>query len=139
MRGRWIAAGGTALVLLVVGVLGVRVLVRPPRPDLPLPAGQTLAHIRGNCATGNELIGCSTAGPRSFLTVQASGDPRAAVEALFALLVQRGWTKDDAGRTARDYAASPEPEDLQPVYCQDGCVGLFRLGGPGYELAWFTG
>lgn len=130
--------GGVIAVLLVVG--GLLAAKRPPRPDLPLPAAQKLSDVRGNCRSGNELLSCSTQGPRSFLTVRAGGDPRSSSQALFTAMEQAGWTKDAKGRTARDYAHGGAPEDLQPVYCKDGdgCIGLFRYEPAGYVLAWFS-
>ena len=132
-----------ALVVAVVAVVGLLVgggflLAQPPRPDLPYPQGQSLASVRGNCVSGNELFRCRTeGGPRSFLTVKADGEQRAAVEALFASLREHGWSEDPDGETAKDYAEGGAPEDLQPLYCKTGCVGLFRFVAGGYVLAWF--
>ena len=131
---------GLAAVAVVVALVGVGfLLVRPPRPDLPYPGGQELQSVRGNCVRGNELIGCATqGGPRSFLTVTVDGDRRAAVEALFDSLSDNGWAEDTEGETARDYSGGVgAPEDLQPLWCKDGCVGLFRFVEEGYVLAWF--
>ena len=132
---RWIAVAAVGVLLLVgLGFL----LARPPRPDLPYPSGQALASVRGNCVSGSELLRCSTkGGPRSFLTVKASGDRRAAVEKLFDALLDKGWSEDADGSTGADYAEGGAPEDLQPLYCKDGCVGLFRFVDDGYVLAWF--
>ncbi len=139
--------GRTSLFALVgVLVLGAAVggsyyALRPPRPSLSYPAGQSLESVRGNCRQGNELIACRSGdGPRSFLTVRASGDERRNAEALFTELVRRGWTKDVVGRTAHDYATGGAAEDLQPLYCTSaqGCVGLFRFVTNGYVLAWFA-
>ena len=133
---RWWGLAAVATVVALVG-LGY-LLVQPPRPDLPYPDGQRLDAVRGNCVTGNELLGCSTqGGPRSFLTVTAQGDRRAAVEALFDSLSDSGWAEDTGGQTARDYGDVGAPEDLQPLWCKDGCVGLFRFVDGGYVLAWF--
>jgi hypothetical protein len=129
-----------ALGLLVAGALvaGYLLLTKVPRPSLPYPEGQSLKAVRGNCWHGNELLGCDTnKGPRSFLTVRASGDQRAAAERLFAALLADGWSKDDTGSTAQDFAGGGAPEDIQPLYCKDGCVGLFRFETDGYVLAWF--
>lgn len=131
-----------AVVVLVIGVAGVgyQQVVRPPRPHLPYPAGQSLQSVRGNCRDGNELAGCDPkGGPRSFVTVRAGGDRRADVQALFGSLVRAGWHEDAAGATARDFAGGGAPEDLQPLYCRTGagCVGLFRFVPQGYVLAWF--
>lgn len=140
-RGWWVVGAVVALVaVLVGGVLGYRLLVKVPRPSLAYPSGQSLDAVRGNCDKGSELLGCDAGkGPRSFLTVKvASGSPRTAVEELFTALARDGWRKEEAGRTARDFAGGGEPEDLQPVYCRNGCVGLFRFESDAYVLAWFA-
>ena len=139
--------GRTSLFALV-GVLllgavagGSYYALRPPRPSLPYPAGQSLESVRGNCRQGNELIACRSGdGPRSFLTVRAVGDERRNAEALFTELVRHGWTRDVAGRTAHDYSNGGAAEDLQPLYCtaSQSCVGLFRFLPNGYVLAWFA-
>ncbi len=139
--------GGRTTVVAVVGmlvvgaaVLGYQQAVRPPRPDLPYPAGQRLESVRGNCREGNELAGCDPhGGPRSFLIVRAGGDRRADVQELFGSLVRAGWHEDVTGATGRDFSTGGAPEDLQPLYCRTGagCVGLFRFVPYGYVLAWF--
>jgi hypothetical protein len=139
--------GGRKYSLALLGLLVVAGLVagwlfalRPPRPSLPYPQGQSLQSVRGNCRDGNELLGCDTGGgPRSFLTVRASGPPRRNVEQLFVELVSHGWQKQTAGGTAHDFSGGGAPEDLQPLYCKPlkGCVGLFRFVSTGYVLAWF--
>lgn len=128
-----------ALVGVGLAVAGLLYAARTPRPSLPYPSGQSLASVRGNCEHGNEVLGCSGRGPRSFLTVEAGGPVRAASVALFARLLAEGWTQDDKGQSAFDHSAGSASEDIQPVYCKgrQGCVGLFRLGELGYELAWF--
>jgi hypothetical protein len=141
-------AGGRRYLFALLGVLLAGALVggflygvRPPRPALPFPAGQALEGVRGNCRQGNELVGCTSGtGPRSFLTVRATGDERSNAETLFASLARNGWSKQAAGRTARDFAGGGAPEDLQPLYCKpgQGCVGLFRFVRDGYVLAWFA-
>jgi hypothetical protein len=128
-----------ALVTVGLAVAALVYAARPPRPALPYPPGQSLASVRGNCERGNEVLGCGGSGPRSFLTVTADGDIRAAAGALLAGLLDRGWAQDDKGKTAVDHAAGAAREDIQPVYCKggQGCVGLFRLGQGSYVLAWF--
>lgn len=128
------------IVGLLVVVIGVNYARRPPRPDLPYPPGQRLESVRGNCRTGNEILGCSGDGPRSFVTVRVAGNQPRNVKTLFAALTEHGWAQDSAGRSARDYGAGGAPEDLQPLYCRGnaGCVGLFRYLPDGYVLAWFS-
>lgn len=137
---RW-AAVAVPAALAVAGLLvGLGLLLaEPPRPDLPYPSGQALDSVRGNCASGNELLLCKTdGGPRSFLTVRAEGERRSAVESLFTALEEDGWAEDPDGRTGRDHAGGGAVEDLQPLYCKDGCVALFRFVEDGYVLAWFA-
>jgi hypothetical protein len=139
--------GGRRYLIALLGVLVAGAMVggyfygmRPPRPALPFPPGQALQSVRGNCSQGNELLGCRYGdGPRSFVTVRAAGDERSNAETLFATLLRNGWSKETAGRTARDFAGGGAPEDLQPLYCKrgQGCVGLFRFVPGGYALAWF--
>lgn len=127
--------GVLAVGLLAVGYL---TLAKVPRPSLPYPAGHELVSVRGNCASGFELLGCdSRNGPRSFLTIRAGGDQRAEVERLFANLRRHGWVEEAVGMTAQDFDGGGAPEDIQPLYCSDGCVGLFRFAPEGYTLAWF--
>jgi hypothetical protein len=119
--------------------LGLRAAA-PPRPSLPYPSGQSLHHVRSNCSTGNELIGCdSLTGPRSFLEVTATGDVRAASDGLFAALTANGWKEVADGLVAADYSAGGQSEDIQPVFCKagKGCVGLFRYETSGFVLAWW--
>ena len=132
------AAVGVLVVLAVVA--GLVYAARPPRPQLVYPAGQGLESVRGNCKQGNEIIGCQPeGGPRSFLTIRAGGEPRAAVQSMFTALLANGWVAKPAGKTARDFLEGGAPEDLQPLYCRAGrgCVGLFRFVPGGYILAWF--
>ena len=134
---RWALVVG-ALVVAALAVGGGFLLAEPPRTDLPLPAGQHREHVRGNCSSGNELTGCTSGeGPRSFLTVRTDGDPRKAFDALVTSLTSSGWSEDDNGRTAKDWSEGGAAEDLQPVYCKQGCVALFRNVSEGYVLAWF--
>jgi hypothetical protein len=134
--------GGVAAVLVLAGVgtfLGLRA-AQPPRPSLPYPSGQSLGHVRSNCSSGNELLGCdSQTGPRSFLEVKARGDVRDASDTLFGALKAVGWKEDDAGLVASDYSAGGQAEDIQPVFCKagKGCVGLFRYELAGFVLAWW--
>lgn len=134
--------GGLAAIVVLGAAgtfLGLRAAV-PPRPDLPLPAGQSLAHVRSNCNSGNELVGCdSLNGPRTFLTVRTHGDVRDASDALFLAMKNDGWKQDDAGLVASDFSGGGEAEDIQPVFCKTakGCVGLFRYDLDGYVLAWW--
>ncbi|MDX6267819.1 MAG: hypothetical protein QOD70_2559 [Frankiales bacterium] len=134
--------GGVAVVLVLAGVgtfLGLRA-AQPPRPSLPYPAGQSLGHVRSNCSSGNELVGCdSQTGPRSFVEVTARGDVRDASDTLFATLKANGWKEDDNGLVASDYSAGGQAEDIQPVFCRTGkgCVGLFRYEAAGFVLAWW--
>ncbi|MCU1624367.1 MAG: hypothetical protein JWL79_3212 [Frankiales bacterium] len=133
---------GVVAVLVLAGVgtfLGLRAAT-PPRPSLPYPSGQSLHHVRSNCSTGNELIGCdSRTGPRSFLEVTATGDVRAASDSLFAALTANGWKEVADGLVAADYSAGGQSEDIQPVFCKAhrGCVGLFRYETSGFVLAWW--
>lgn len=134
---RWALVVGAVIAVVLVAA-GLVLLAQPPRPDLPYPSGQRLDSVRGNCASGHELLGCSSReGPRSFLTVTVEGDQRAAFAALTRALVSDGWSEDATGRTGRDFAEGGAAEDLQPVYCKKGCVALFRFVSGGYELAWF--
>lgn len=138
---RRLVALGAVVLLTVLGIASYQRRGEPPRPSLSYPAGQSLAAVRGNCESGSERRGCdSGAGPRSFLTVRTTGDPRGAVDVLFASLVKASWKQDDRGRTAVDYADAGAPEDIQPIYCTavDGCVGLFRFTPDGYVLAWWA-
>ena len=134
--------GGLAAVVVIAGAgtfLGFRAAV-PPRPSLPYPSGQSLAHVRSNCNSGNELVGCdSLRGPRSFLEVRASGDVREASDALFTAMQDAGWKDDEAGLVAADFSAGGQSEDIQPVFCRTGkgCVGLFRYEVDGFVLAWW--
>lgn len=134
--------GSLAAVVVIAGAgtfLGFRAAV-PPRPSLPYPAGQSLAHVRSNCNSGNELVGCdSLSGPRSFLEVRAEGDVREASDALFTALRDVGWKDVEAGLVAADFSAGGQSEDIQPVFCRTGkgCVGLFRYEVHGYVLAWW--
>ena len=136
--------GGLAAAVVVGGAgtfLGLRAAV-PPRPSLPYPSGQVLQHVRGNCSSGNEVIGCDSGkGPRSFLEVRARGDVRTASDALFAAMTAAGWKDDEAGLVGTDYSEGTQSEDIQPVFCKDGkgCVGLFRYELTGYVLAWWDG
>ncbi len=127
------------LVILGAGTfLGIRAAI-PPRPALPYPAGQSLEHVRSNCNTGNELIGCdSLTGPRSFLRVKARGDVRDAADALFAAMRLNGWT-EKSGLVAADFSAGGQSEDIEPVLCKTskGCVGIFRYETGSYVLAWW--
>lgn len=131
----------TLAVLVIAGAgtyLGFRAAI-PPRPTLPYPAGQSLEHVRSNCNTGNELIGCdSLTGPRSFLTVHATGDIRSASDDLFVAMQHDGW-KEKSGLVAADFSAGGQSEDIEPVYCKPtkGCVGIFRYETSGYVLAWW--
>ena len=134
--------GGVVAVLVLAGVgtfLGLRA-AEPPRPSLPYPSGQSLGHVRSNCSSGNELLGCdSQTGPRSFLEVKARGDVRDASDTLFAALKAVGWKENDDGLVASDYSAGGQAEDIQPVFCKagKGCVGLFRYELAGFVLAWW--
>ncbi|MCW2670402.1 MAG: hypothetical protein JWO27_2299 [Frankiales bacterium] len=134
--------GSVAAVLVLAGVgtfLGLRA-AEPPRPSLPYPSGQSLGHVRSNCSSGNELLGCdSQTGPRSFLEVKARGDVRDASDTLFAALKAVGWKENDDGLVASDYSAGGQAEDIQPVFCKagKGCVGLFRYELAGFVLAWW--
>jgi hypothetical protein len=136
--------GGLAAVVLLAGAgtfLGLKA-AEPPRPSLPYPDGQSLKHVRSNCSSGNELIGCdSMTGPRSFLEVTAGGDVRDASDLLFATMTKNGWKVHQDGLVATDFSASknPQPEDIQPVFCKPGkgCLGLFRYETSGYVLAWW--
>ena len=142
-RGTAGKAAAVVAVLLVLGAAGAFLAVRaarPPRPALPYPSGQSLEHVRSNCSSGNELVGCdSQNGPRSFLAVHTTGDVREASDQLFAGLKAAGWKEDQDGLVASDYSAGGQPEDIQPVFCRtgQGCVGLFRYEQAGYVLAWW--
>ena len=135
-------AGGAAAVLAIAGAgtfLGFRA-AEPPRPSLPYPSGQSLDHVRSNCSSGNELIGCdSGSGPRSFLRIRATGDVRDASDALFSAMKADGWKVDENGLVATDYRAGTQAEDIQPVFCKPGkgCVGLFRYEPPTFVLAFW--
>ncbi|MCU1602892.1 MAG: hypothetical protein JWO22_3601 [Frankiales bacterium] len=132
---------GSAAVLVILGAgafLGIRAAI-PPHPSLPYPAGQSLEHVRSNCNTGNELIGCdSLTGPRSFLQVKAGGDVRSAGDALFASMKSDGW-REKPGLVAADFSAGGASEDIEPVLCKTarGCVGIFRYETDSYVLAWW--
>ena len=134
---------GSAAAVLVIGGAGTFLGFRaaePPRPSLPLPAGQTLHHVRSNCSSGNELIGCdSGSGPRSFLQVSTTGDVRDASDALFSAMKADGWKVDEGGLVATDYREGTQSEDIQPVFCKTGkgCVGLFRYESSAFVLAWW--
>lgn len=134
--------GGLAAVVVLGAVgtfLGFRA-AEPPRPSLPYPSGQSVTHVRSNCSSGNELVGCdSLTGPRSFLEIHATGDVRDASDALFVAMRHEGWKEDDDGLVASDYSAEGQAEDIQPVFCKagKGCVGLFRYETTGYVLAWW--
>ncbi|MFN2536647.1 MAG: hypothetical protein ABR549_00665 [Mycobacteriales bacterium] len=134
---------GGLVAVLVIGAAGAFLVVRaaqPPKPGLPYPSGQSLAHVRGNCSSGNELLGCNSGtGPRSFLEVRASGDVRDASDALFAAMTHDGWKENSAGLVASDFSSGGQAEDIEPVFCKPGrgCVGLFRYGVSGYVLAWW--
>lgn len=138
MPGRKVLIAVSGVLLLGLLVAGVMALMKVPRPALPLPAGQSVVSVRGNCASGNELLFCGTEdNPRSFLTVRAGGDPRVAADTLFTALQDQRWRERLGGSTARDFAGGGAPETLEPLYCKDGCVGLFRYQADGFELAWF--
>jgi hypothetical protein len=134
--------GGLAAIVVIGAAgtfLGFRAAV-PPRPALPYPSGQSLAHVRSNCNSGNELVGCdSLSGPRSFLEIRAVGDVREASDALFTAMHDAGWKDDEAGLVAADFSAGGQSEDIQPVFCKSGkgCVGLFRYEEAGFVLAWW--
>ena len=136
--------GSLAAVVVLGGAgtfLGLKA-AEPPRPSLPYPPGQSLEHVRSNCSSGNELIGCdSMTGPRSFLEVAAKGDVRDASDALFSALTHDGWKADQNGLVATDFSAGKDaqPEDIQPVFCKKGkgCVGMFRYETSGFVLAWW--
>lgn len=142
MADRRKVVGGLAALVVIAGAgtfLGWRAAM-PPRPSLPYPSGQSLAHVRSNCNSGNELVGCdSLSGPRTFLEVRADGDIRSASDDLFTAMRRDGWKQDDAGLVASDFAAGGQTEDIQPVFCKPtkGCVGLFRYEQDGYVLAWW--
>ena len=134
---------GGLVAVVVIGAAGTLLgfaAARPPKPSLPYPAGQSLTHVRSNCNTGNELVGCdSLTGPRTFLQVTSSGNVRDASDALFAAMKRDGWREDDKGLVATDFSAEGQAEDIQPVFCKTrkGCVGLFRYETSGYVLAWW--
>lgn len=69
--------------------------------------------------------------------IAASGVLLLGLLTLFTALQDQGWRERLGGSTARDFAGGGAPETLEPLYCKDGCVGLFRYQADGFELAWF--
>jgi len=113
----------STLMFLALCLLLLAIASRPPRPNLPLPHGISLASVEGHCIEGSELFMCESGDklPRSTLTLRvADGDAKTAYARLRDHVLALGWNS------------------VNGALCRsgEGCVNLHELDGAKIILDW---